>query len=152
MTPSKSVRYTPTNNMHHHHHPSRRRRVPPPALAEPPIVGLPRHPSQDPLRPPSNAVLPDLVHEQKTYPKRHRQEPILDWHRRRVKDSLELRYVEPEERHSQRKGNCGEEVYVLCLSVEQGRMLEDGQPPGADGEEIEPLPVICQKPVRFDLA
>ena len=62
-------------------------------------------------------------------------------HSRRRQDSLELRDIQPEDSHAQCESDGGEEEEILCLLVEGGWMLENGEAAGADCEEGEPLPV-----------
>lgn len=69
---------------------------------------------------------------------------MFSWYLARSKHTLQLRDVEPENGHDERERNGREEVQILCLSVESGWVLEDGETAGAEREECEPLPVRKQ--------
>ena len=58
---------------------------------------------------------------------------MLHWYAGGRQDSLELRDVEPEDGHAERKGDGREEVKILSGFVESGRVLEEAQAASADG-------------------
>ena len=59
----------------------------------------------------------------------------------RVQHSLQLWYVQPENGHNESEEDCREEGEVLGSRVEGGRVREDGEAAGADGHQVEPLPI-----------
>lgn len=69
---------------------------------------------------------------------------MLHGHCGGLQDPLEDGRVEPEEGHAEGEQDGREEVQVLGLLVEHGRVLEDGETAGPHSQEVEPLPAICQ--------
>lgn len=90
------------------------------------IPDLPSHPSQYALWVGSHAILSRFVNKNETYAKRHGQEPMFDRHLGRIQDVLKLLGVQPKEGHDESKQHGREQIPVLGVLVEQGRMLEDG--------------------------
>ena len=89
---------------------------------------------------------------------------MLDRHLASPQHALQLRDIEPEDGHGQGEEDGWEEVEVLSgVSLEgeerevgggreggEGRVLEEGEAAGAEGEEGEHLPVsLCEYGRRF---
>ena len=75
---------------------------------------------------------------------------MLHRHARGRQDDLQLRDVQPDDDHDESEKDGREEVPVLRLLVEEGRMLEDAQTAVAEGHEVEPLPAERKKKIsRF---
>lgn len=64
---------------------------------------------------------------------------MLNWYRSSSQNGLQRRDVQPEDSHGKRKDDSREQVPVLRVRVEQGRMLEDTESASSSRHQIEPL-------------
>lgn len=101
---------------------------------------LPSNPRQEPLWPRPYRQLPRLIQHKQTNSKRDRQEPVLDWNRRRIDSALHGGRVAEDEDDDNGEDHGGEEEQVLRVFIEDGRLLEDAEAAGARREEVEELP------------
>lgn len=73
---------------------------------------------------------------------------MLDGHLGGAEHGLEDGDVEPKYGHEQRKDDGGEQPEVLRQLVKGRGVLEDAPAAGADGHEVEPLPVY-ERPGQY---
>jgi hypothetical protein len=94
-------------------------------------------------------VLSTLVKQQDKHAKGKGQKVVLDGHLSGAEHGLEDGDVEPKDGHEQRKDDGGEQPEVLRQLVEGRRVLEDAPAAGANGHEVEPLPVAEETGLVF---